>query len=33
LTGSVPDDEVEKLISQSDALVVEALPQRVRATL
>jgi predicted DNA-binding protein (MmcQ/YjbR family) len=33
LDGSVPDEEVEELIDHSYALVVETLPQRVRATL
>jgi predicted DNA-binding protein (MmcQ/YjbR family) len=33
LDGSIPDDELEELIEHSYSLVVESLPQRVRATL
>jgi predicted DNA-binding protein (MmcQ/YjbR family) len=33
LDGSVPDEEVEELIHHSYALVVDTLPQRVRAML
>jgi predicted DNA-binding protein (MmcQ/YjbR family) len=33
LDGSLPDDEVAELIEHSYQLVVESLPQRVRATL
>ena len=33
LDGAVPDEEVEELIEHSYSLVVESLPQRVRASL
>ena len=33
LDGSIPDDEVEELIAHSYELIVESLPQRVRASL
>jgi predicted DNA-binding protein (MmcQ/YjbR family) len=33
LDGTVPDDEIAELIEHSHALVVESLPQHVRATL
>ena len=33
LDGSVPDEEIEELIDHSYGLVVESLPQRIRASL
>ena len=33
LDGSIPDDELDEMIEHSYQLVVESLPQRVRATL